>query len=86
MNEILLCTIFGVFILVSFTIGLAFGCKLRNGEAITIPSINPVKVVKERKKEKIQREKEEKEQEIFEQNLANIDAYDGTETSQKDFD
>ena len=56
MNEILLCTIFGVFILVSFTIGLAFGCKLRNGETIKMSNINPVKVVKERKKEKRQKE------------------------------
>ena len=84
--EIILCTIFGVFILVSFTIGLAFGCKLRNNETIKMPNVNLVKAVKDHRKEKAQKEKEDREQEIFEQNLANINAYDGTDIGQKDFE
>lgn len=85
MIEIILCTVFGVFILISFTIGLCFGCKLRNNETIKIPNLNPIKAIKDYKEEVKQKEKEDREQEILEQNLANIDAYDGTEAGQLDF-
>ena len=86
METIILCTIFGVFILLSFTLGLSFGYKLRNKESIKIPTLNPLKAIREYQTEKKQREKKDREQEILEQNLANIDAYDGTETGQKDFE
>ena len=86
MNEIILCTLFGVFILISFTIGLSFGCKLRNNETIKIPNLNPIKVIKDHNEERKQKEKEDREQEILEQNLANIEAYDGSEFGQKDFE
>ena len=86
MNEIILCTIFGVFILLSFTMGLAFGCKLRNNETIKIPNLNPVKAVKNYIEEEKEQLKINKEQEILEQNLANIEAYDGSELGQKDFE
>lgn len=86
MNEIILCTIFGVFILFSFITGLSFGCKLKNNETIKLPNLNPVKAIKDHKEERKQKEKDDKEQEILEQNLANIEAYDGTEYGQKDFE
>lgn len=86
MNEIILCALFGIFILISFIIGLSFGCKLRNNETIKIPNLNPVKAIKDYKEDKKQKEREDKEQEILEQNLANIEAYDGTEFGQKDFE
>ena len=82
-NSVILCTVFGVFILVSFTIGLSFGVKLRNNEKIELP--NPVKEIKKNRVIKKQAEKLAREAEIEEINLANIDAYDGTEFGQKDF-
>ena len=86
METVIICTLFGVFILLSFTIGLSFGCKLRNNEVVKIPNLNPIKGIKNYKEEKKRKEKEDKEQEILEQNLANIDAYDGTDKGQKDFE
>ena len=59
MNEIILCALFGVFILFSFITGLSFGCKLRNDETIKIPNLNPVKVIKDHKEERKQKEREE---------------------------
>ncbi len=82
-NSIILCTVNGVFILISFTIGLSFGVKLRNNEKIAVE--NPVKKIKEKKIAKKQEEKIAKEAEIEEINLANIDAYDGTPYGQKEF-
>lgn len=84
-ETIILCTLFGVFILVSFIVGLSFGVKLRNNEKIEIPNLNPVKAVKKAVKESKQEREIEKEQEIFEINMANIDAYDGTGTGQLKF-
>ena len=58
METIILCTIFGVFILLAFILGLVFGCKLRNNEKITVPNLNPVKTISKHKQEKnIQRNK-----------------------------
>lgn len=85
METIILCTIFGVFILLAFILGLVFGCKLRNNEKITVPNLNPVKTISKHKQEKnIQRNKE-LEEEILKINLENIENYDGTELGQKDF-
>ena len=86
MYEIMLCALFGVFIMLSFTIGLSFGCKLRNNEKINIPNMNPVKAIRLHNEERKIKEKEDKEQKILEQNLANIEAYDGSEFGQKDFE
>ena len=82
----MLCALFGVFIMLSFTIGLSFGCKLRNNEKISIPNMNPVKAIRLHNEERKIKEKEDKEQKILEQNLANIEAYDGSEFGQKDFE
>ena len=85
METIILCSIFGIFILLSFILGLVFGCKLRNNEKITVPNLNPIKTISKHKQEKrIQRNKE-LEEEILKINLENIENYDGTEYGQKEF-
>lgn len=81
---IILCTIFGVFILVSFLLGLSFGVKLRNNEKIEMPNINPVKRIKKIVNEHNEEKNSLKEQELFETEMANIDMYDGTGMGQKE--
>ena len=82
METIILCAIFGIFILISFITGLSYGVKLRNNEKIEF--INPVKKInKAMKDKKIKHEEETKTKEL-ETMLENIDNYDGTETGQKE--
>lgn len=78
MEIVLICTVFGVFLCVSFLLGAKIGQKVANGQEIKTPTLNPVKKVKE-----IMQEKENKEEsERIETILKNIDNYDGTEVGQ----
>lgn len=79
--EILLCTIFGVFILLSFVIGVRIGQKVNNDEPIRL---NPVRAIDEYKEEKeVKRQIKETETKLNAM-LDNIDSYDGTGLGQKD--
>lgn len=80
--ELLTCTVFGVFILLSFVLGLHFGTKIRDNKPIIT---NPIETIKENKIIREEKREKEKEQLIEEINLANIDAYDGTSLGQQDF-
>lgn len=77
--------IMGAFMIVSFYLGFILGYKKINKEKIEIPTLNPVKIIRESKENKEETERARKEQEIMDINLANIDAYDGTSVGQKDF-
>ena len=46
METIALLFLFGVFIILAYTLGLKNGQKLKNNEEIKIPEINPVKIVR----------------------------------------
>lgn len=78
-EAIILCTIFGVFILLSYTLGLKNGQKLVNNEKIETPKF----------KEKIKEITATKNNKDFELNKKdqisweNINNYDGTAESQK---
>lgn len=76
----IICTIFGVFILVSYTLGLYNGQKLANKEKVSIPVVNPVKAVQEYQEDK----REKKELEEFNTMLSNIENYDGTGLGQQE--
>ena len=79
--EILLCTVFGVFILLSFVIGVRIGQKVNNDEPIRL---NPVRVIDEYKEEKeVKRQIKEAESKLNVM-FDNIDTYDGTGLGQKD--
>lgn len=79
--EILLCTVFGVFILISFVIGVRIGQKVSNDEPIRL---NPVRAIDEYKEEKeVKRQIKEFESKLNVM-LDNIDSYDGTGLGQKD--
>lgn len=77
---IILCTIVGVFIIVSYSLGLKNGQKLSKNEDVIVPNINPVKVVTEGIEKHEERKKQEREEIID----YNIDNYDGTGLGQKD--
>ena len=79
--EILLCTVFGVFILLSFIIGVRIGQKVNNDEPIRL---NPVRAIDEYKEEnEVKRQIIETETKLNAM-LDNIDSYDGTGLGQKD--
>lgn len=83
-DVVILCTIFGVFILFAFIKGIEIGVKLRKDESIEIPNLNPITHIKEKIEEKEFREQQNEEQEKIEIMLENIERYDGTEIGQKD--
>ena len=82
METIALLFLFGIFIIIAYTLGLKNGQKLKNNEEIKMPEINPVKIVRN----DMERKKEKKRQTAFETMMSNIDNYDGTGLGQKDID
>ena len=80
METIALLFLFGVFIILAYTLGLKNSQKLKNNEEIKIPEINPVKIVKN----EIETFEQKKKQDAYDTMMANIDNYDGTGLGQKD--
>lgn len=81
METIITCTIFGVFILVSYTLGLKNGQKIVKNEPINLPKVeNPFEKISQEKLEKEQQKEIEKINKILE----NIDNYDGTGANQQE--
>lgn len=78
-STIILCTLFGVFILVAYSLGLKNGQKLSKSEEVVIPELNPVKAIQK----EIETVEEKKKQEAFDLMMSNIDNYDGTGLGQK---
>lgn len=81
MTDILLiCTVFGVFLILSFVIGARVGQKIVKGEEVKVELPNPIKKIEEH------REKKEVEKEIEKLDIIteNIDNYDGTGLGQKE--
>ena len=79
-DTILLLFLFGIFIIIAYTLGLKNGQKLKNEEEIKIPEINPVKIVRN----EIETFEQKKKQDAYDTMMANIDNYDGTGLGQKD--
>ena len=80
LGVILFCSIFGLFILASYTLGLRNGQKLSKREEITIPDINPANVINKH----IENQEQKKEQKILDITMSNIDNYDGTGLGQQE--
>lgn len=80
METIALLFLFGVFIILAYTLGLRNGQKLKNNEEIKIPEINPIKIVRN----EIETFEQKKKQDAYDTMMANIDNYDGTGLGQKD--
>ena len=80
METIALLFLFGVFIILAYTLGLKNGQKLKNDEEIKMPEVNPIKIVRNEIDDFEQRKK----QDVYDTIMANIDNYDGTGLGQKD--
>lgn len=80
METIALLFLFGIFIILAYTLGLKNGQKLKNDEEIKMPEINPVKIVRN----EIETFEQKKKEDAYDTMMANIDNYDGTGLGQKD--
>lgn len=78
--EILIMLICGTLNIACFLIGAKVGQKVQRGETIELPTVNPAKLIEERREKKEQ----EKTQEKIDTILSNIESYDGTAFGQKD--
>lgn len=80
METILIMLAVGTLNIVCFFVGAKVGQKVSKGETIEMPTLNPMKVVREHRAEK------EKEMEQNRKNtiLRNIDRFDGTPRGQED--
>ncbi len=79
-ETIVLCLIFGIMIIFSFSLGLYYGQKLTKNEIIEVPNINPVKAISN----EIERHEDKKRQNEMDIILSNIDNYDGSGLGQRD--
>ena len=78
--EALLLLIMGVTNVLCFMIGAKVGQKVVKGEEIELPTVNPLKAVREHQEKRMA----EMEQDKVEAILRNLEAYDGTSNGQKD--
>lgn len=77
MELIIYSALTGVFIMVSFILGLHYGGKIARGEVIDKPKLNPIKAVKENIKESKLSKEEEKKQKELQNFMDAIENYDG---------
>lgn len=66
--------------IVGFVLGAKIGQKVSKGELIEVPTLNPMKAVRER----WDRKQAEAEQERIDAIMRNIESYDGTSRGQTD--
>lgn len=79
-ETIILCSVFGVFLILAFIIGARVGQKIVKGEEVKVDVPHPVEAIKEH----LEKKKIEKEQSRIEIMMNNIDNYDGTALGQKE--
>ena len=85
MITILLTIIFtvsmtGALCCICFLIGAKVGQKVSKGEAVELPSVNPIRSIKDKREQK----EAEMEQDKLATILRNIERYDGTSRGQED--
>ncbi len=78
--ELLTILAVGTLCIVCFLIGANVGQKVAKGEQIELPTLNPMKAIREHQ----DRKEAQREADKFETLMHNIDAYDGTSNGQKD--
>ena len=87
MELVLLAFIIGTLCIVCFLIGVNTAQKVEKGEKVELPTISPMKIIREHREQKeLDREQKEleKEQNKIETILRNIESYDGTSNHQED--
>ena len=80
METVIIIAAVGIFNIACFIIGAKVGQKVSKGESIELPSVNPLKVVREHKAKKEAEIEQDRKSTI----MQNIDRYDGTPNGQKD--
>ena len=78
--ELALVFLVGVMNICCFTIGAVVGQKVSKGETIETPTVNPMKVYREKEAKR----EAQKEQDKLDTILRNIEGYDGTSNGQED--
>lgn len=82
--EIILILAVGALNIACFFIGAKVGQRVTKGENIELPSVNPIKAVKEHNEQKRAEKEAEREQKRIKTIMENIENYDGTPNGQKD--
>lgn len=72
--------ILGALNIVCFFVGAKIGQKVVKGESVEMPSVNPIKAIREHNEKK----SAEIEQDKFDKIMRNIERYDGTSKGQED--
>lgn len=80
MTTVLTILMTGTLCCVCFLIGAKVGQKVSKGEAVELPSVNPIRAIKESREQK----EAEMEQDKLDTILRNIERYDGTGKGQED--
>lgn len=80
MENILMILTLGTLNIVCFFIGAKVGQKVVKGESVEMPSVNPIKAIREHNEKK----SAEIEQNKFDAIMRNIERYDGTSKGQED--
>lgn len=80
METLILIAVIGAMNILCFMVGAKVGQTVAKGEAIEIPSVNPIEAIREHREHK----EAEIERNKVETILRNIDAYDGTPQGQED--
>lgn len=80
MTTVLTILMTGTLCCVCFLIGAKVGQKVSNGERVELPSVNPIRAIKESREQK----EAEMEQDKLDTILRNIERYDGTGKGQED--
>lgn len=78
--EVLLLLIMGVVNVFCFMIGAKVGQTVTNGEAVKMPTVNPLQAIQEAQEKK----EAKREQDRISMIMANIDSYDGTGYGQQE--
>ena len=81
-EALILCTIFGVFLIIAFVVGARVGQKVSKGEEVKLP--NPISAIQEHKEQQTIKKEVEKEMEKLDIITENIDNYDGTGLGQRE--
>ena len=78
--EVLLLLVMGAVNIACFVIGARVGQKVAKGEAIELPTVNPIDLAQSHREKKAAQEERDKLDAI----LRNIESYDGTAYGQED--
>lgn len=79
-ENILMILILGTLNIVCFFVGAKIGQKVVRGESVEMPSVNPIKAIREHNEKK----SAEIEQDKLDKIMRNIERYDGTSKGQED--